>query len=131
MEGFSFPCASTAKPDATLKDFLKADRQSVVNPFPLLACRQNFGQDRTNPLVKLHYWVTSDLEDSLGRIDKLVEFGHEHEHMSTNYTPAKRLAQYLEGAALQRVDELLMAETWDTETEKTGVNCVVLWVNYP
>jgi hypothetical protein len=123
MEGFSFLCASAANPDASLKAFLKADPQSVVDPFPLIARRKSFHQDRTNPLVKLHYWALPNLEtvleNDLLNLYQAMRYGHERQHMDNDDTPAKRWAQYLEGAALQRVNEILMAATWDTEAAKS------------
>jgi hypothetical protein len=116
--GFSFPCASPANPDASLKAFLKADPQSVYNPFPLVAQRVNFRQHRTHPLVILHYWPLTDQENNL-EVNETVKFFHEREHIDNNGTPAKRWAQYLEGAALQRVYMLVNAEKWDREAAKS------------
>jgi hypothetical protein len=45
-----------------------------------------------------------------------MKFAHERWHMESDYTPAKRLAQYLEGSALQHVNILLTAESWNKET---------------
>lgn len=124
MEGFSFPCAPTVYPEATLESFFKADPQSVYNPYPLLARRKNFRQARTNPLVELQYWPTpmwalTDHANVLKEIYTCLEFVHELKHVHTIYTPAKRWAQYLEAGALLMVRELLDAEAWDTEATES------------
>jgi hypothetical protein len=118
MDGFSYPCANIAKPDARLIDFLTADHQSVVNPFPLLAQRQRFYQDRTNPLIKLHYWASTDLHLGLEDFVNNVTFRHEKEHMSTHYSPAKNYARVVEARALQKVYVLALSQSWNTVTAK-------------
>jgi hypothetical protein len=63
--GFSFPCASIAQPESTFERFIEADPQSVLNPYPLLAHRQNLRQAYTQPLVRIYYWPSVDPANGL------------------------------------------------------------------
>jgi hypothetical protein len=116
---FSFPCAYTTQPNDAFERFLNADPQSVHDPFPQIAHRQDFSQPRTQPLVRIYYWPSTDPLNDVMKVRHGLKYGHEHGHINNDDTPAKRWARYLHGSRFQRMNTILWAETWDAEVAKS------------
>src|ERR671919_127698 len=114
-QDFSFPCGHAAQEDDAFEQFLAADPQSIIDPFPQIARRQDFSQYRTQPLVRMYYWASTDPLNDILKARHGLRYGHEQAHVNNDDTPAKQWARYLQGNRFVRLNTIVWAESWNTE----------------
>jgi hypothetical protein len=119
-KGFSFPCPCLVsneedKPFQRFIEAAKTDPDKIYNPWPQIACSDNFYQAYSNPLVKIVYVpqiIKSVYPESIAQI---VTRAHEALHLAFDISPAKLLARTFIITAYDRILELLNRESWDEQ----------------
>jgi hypothetical protein len=122
-KGFSFACSGpeSSKEDEVFQRFIKtaeANPDKVINPFPQLARLSNLNQATTQPLVKMTYVPTTDMDilaDTYYSVDeKFVTALHEIGHQQIAGTPAKILARLYLARAYAYLCFILEEESWNS-----------------
>ena len=115
--GFSFACPHLARKDTVFRRFLDAAPEDISNPWPELAGLISYEQARSQPLFRVIYVPTAQLDQYGSTLDKEIERQHELFHIQLDFSPAKVWARALLMPGYYNLGSIMEAEDWNSEQQ--------------